>query len=54
MDLLEKEKVKPNLVLGKGDHVLNYLLCSHSKVIDKVQERDGWAVYMYLDLKKKV
>ncbi len=36
----------------KGRSCVTNLLCYYSRVIDIIQERDGWADCIYLDLRK--
>ncbi len=51
---LEKENVFHEGQFGfrKGKSCVSDLLCFYSRVIDVVQEREGWADCVYLDLKK--
>lgn len=51
---LESENILSERQFGfrKGKSCVSNLLCFYSRVIDVVQERDGWVDCVYLDLKK--
>ena len=51
---LEKEKIINESQFGfrQGRSCVTNLICFYSRVIDIVQERDGWADCIFLDLKK--
>ena len=51
---LEKKEILTNGQFGfrKGRSCATNLLCYYSRVIDVVQEREGWVDGIYLDLKK--
>ena len=53
-EFLERHKLISNKQFGfrKGRSCVTNLLSFYSRVIDKVQERDGWVDCIYLDLKK--
>ena len=54
MEHLERRNVLTDCQFGfrKGRSCSSNLLSYYSKVIDIVQERDGWVDSVYLDLKK--
>ena len=53
---LEELKIISDSQFGfrTGNSCASNLLCFYSRVIDTVQERDGWADCVYLDLKKSL
>ena len=53
-EYLERNEVINDRQFGfrKGRSCMTNLMCFYSRVIDIVQERDGWADCVYLDLKK--
>lgn len=53
-DFLEKNDILCECQFGfrKGRSCTTNLICYYSRVIDVIQERDGWADGIYLDLKK--
>ena len=53
-DYLERKEILTNGQFGfrKGKSCATNLLCYYSRVIDVVQEREGWVDGIYLDLKK--
>ncbi len=54
MEYLEDEKIITEKQFGfrKGRSSVTNLLSFYIRVIDGVQERDGWVDTVYLDLKK--
>ena len=53
-EFLEDEQILSEKQFGfrKGKSCVSNLLCFYSRVIDILQERDGWVDCVYLDLKK--
>ena len=53
-EFLEEHKLLTNRQFGfrKGRSCVTNLLSFYSRVVDKIQERDGWVDCIYLDLKK--
>ena len=53
-EYLESENILNERQFGfrKGKSCVTNLLCFYSRVVDVVQERDGWVDCIYLDLKK--
>ncbi len=52
MEYLESNNVKVNNQFGfrKGRSCVTNLICFYSRVTDIIQEREGWADCIYLDL----